>query len=289
MAFQPEGITLSLDAILPTRQVQLAGPSDRYHTILASLRKFGFLVEPLVVYPLAGQSGSYILLDGHWRMKALREAGMTEAFCLLAKDDEAFTYNYQVNRLAPIQENAMILNALKKGVSDEDVAEALNMSVEKVRASRDLLRGIHQDAVHLLRDKPVTPAALHYFRRVKPSRQVEMAEMMVSAGIYTAAYAEMLLAGTIQAELLHPDKPKHVRKLRAEDFARMETEMVNIGRNLKLAEVDFGENMLELSVAGRYVERLLGNARVERYLHQHHPDLLHELKAVVHERTLAAR
>jgi hypothetical protein len=37
-----------------------------------------------------------VLLDGHMRLKALIELGRTEVFCLVANDDDAFTYNDKV-------------------------------------------------------------------------------------------------------------------------------------------------------------------------------------------------
>ncbi len=48
--------------------------------------------------------------------------------CLVATDDEAYTYNKRVNRLAIIQEHRMILTALQKGVSEERLARALNLT-----------------------------------------------------------------------------------------------------------------------------------------------------------------
>ena len=73
-------------------------------------------IEPLIVHPQKGARGSYVLLDGHMRLKALGELGRTEVFCLVANDDDAFTYNDKVNRLSLIQEHAMILRAVDNGV-----------------------------------------------------------------------------------------------------------------------------------------------------------------------------
>ena len=44
-----------------------------------------------------------MLVDGHLRHAALSDLGNSEAPCLIADDDEAFTYNKRVNRLATIQ------------------------------------------------------------------------------------------------------------------------------------------------------------------------------------------
>ena len=56
----------------------------------------------------AGQDGSFILLDGHVRLHFLKEMGETTVTCLVATDDESFTYNKRISRLATIQEHKMI-------------------------------------------------------------------------------------------------------------------------------------------------------------------------------------
>ncbi len=95
-AFDLDGITLPLSAIHPIRQIK---PTDhawgKYRSMLASIREVG-VIEPLIVHPQRGTRGSYVLLDGHMRLKALAELGRPDAFCLVAKDDDAFTYNDKV-------------------------------------------------------------------------------------------------------------------------------------------------------------------------------------------------
>jgi ParB-like chromosome segregation protein Spo0J len=54
-----------------------------------------------------------VLVDGHLRHAALPDLGNSEAPCLIADDDEAFTYNKRVNRLATIQEHYMIVKAIE--------------------------------------------------------------------------------------------------------------------------------------------------------------------------------
>jgi ParB-like chromosome segregation protein Spo0J len=195
-AFDFDGVTLPLSAIHPIRQVK---PTDhawgKYRAMLASIREIG-VIEPLIVHPQKGAKDAYFLLDGHMRLKALQELKRTEAFCLVAKDDDPFTYNDKVNRLSLIQEHAMIIRALGNGVTAEQIAKALDIDVAKIRANVGLLDGIHPDAVELLKDRPITAAALRLFRKVKAVRQIDMAQLMVSANNYTRAYADALVVGT---------------------------------------------------------------------------------------------
>ncbi|MGB0766279.1 MAG: ParB/RepB/Spo0J family partition protein, partial [Phycisphaeraceae bacterium] len=176
MAFERRGLTLPLDKIFPTKRLKKStASSPKYKRIFASVRVLG-IIEPLVVYPQDAKSGNYILLDGHLRLNILKELGAGETFCLVATEDETVTYNHKVNQLSPIQEHFMILKAIENGVSEERIAETLDVDVKAIRGKRDLLKGICPEAVDLLRDRRASPTAIRELRRVKPLRQIEIVE-----------------------------------------------------------------------------------------------------------------
>ena len=60
-----------------------------------------------IVIPEPHKKGKYLLLDGHLRIEILKELGALGVICLVATEDEAFTYNKRINRLATIQEHKM--------------------------------------------------------------------------------------------------------------------------------------------------------------------------------------
>src|SRR5262249_42280157 len=125
IAFEQSIITLPLASILPLKQV----PEEtkrlvRYKRIAQSIAEVG-LIEPLVVSRQPDEEGKYLLLDGHWRRSALMDMGEISVRCILADDDETFTYNKRVNHLATIQEYFMIVQALARGVPEEKLAKAL--------------------------------------------------------------------------------------------------------------------------------------------------------------------
>ena len=51
-------------------------------------------MEPLVVARRQEDTGPYMLVDGHLRYAALVDLGHSEAPCLIAGDDEAFTCSF---------------------------------------------------------------------------------------------------------------------------------------------------------------------------------------------------
>ena len=114
--------------------------TPKYAQIAASIREVG-IVEPPVVARDRSEPGKYLLLDGHLRIEVLKDMGETEVTCLISTDDEAFTYNKRVNRLAMIQEHRMILKAVERGVPEERIAKALNVDVPSIVRKRRLLDG----------------------------------------------------------------------------------------------------------------------------------------------------
>jgi hypothetical protein len=267
-AFDFTGVTLPLTALRPIRQIKPADAAfGKYRSILASIREVG-VIEPLVVWPEPNATGFYFLLDGHLRLQALQDLKRTEAFCLVAKDNDVLTYNNQVNRLSVIQEHAMILRALQQGLTPAQIAQALDLDPARLKAKVNLLDGIHPTAVELLQDRPITAGGLRLFRRVKPPRQVEMAKLMRAGDNYTCAYAQALVIGSRPEQLSGPRPPELVRGLSPDQVARMEREMESLEQELRMHQDRCGENSLHLNAAHRYVQRLLANPRIERFLAQ---------------------
>jgi len=238
------------------------------------------VIEPLIVYPQKGKGGHYHILDGHLRFYALKQLGKTETLCLVAKDDEAFTYNHQINRLSPIQEHLMISKAVKNGVTPARIAAALNIEEQKVQFLLNLLEGIHPEAAEILKDKHMAPQAVYMLRKVVPLRQIEMAELMVNMNNYTVAYVKALLVGTAKSQLLAPEAPKKVKGLSTEDIAKMEEEMHGLEESFRHTQDSYSENVMHLTVIKAYLKRLLDNARIVRHLASKHPDVLQEFQTI---------
>lgn len=95
----------------------------------------------MIVFSRDGKSDTYLLLDGHIRLEALKQLGETHARCLISTDDEAYTYNKRISRMATLQEHAMILKAIRNDVSEERIAKVLKVDVASIRQKRDLLSG----------------------------------------------------------------------------------------------------------------------------------------------------
>jgi ParB-like chromosome segregation protein Spo0J len=279
-AFEMQPVVVRLEDLLQTKPLDLAEKqTEKYKEMDASVREVG-IIEALVVYPQKG--GKFLLLDGHLRLHVLQDLGRTEVRCLVSTDDEAYTYNHKVNRLAPIQANRMIVRALDEGVSDERLARALNRNITTIRQNRSLLMDICPEAIEILKDKQVHQAAIRALKRVKAIRQIEMAELMVSSGTYTRAYAEALVMMTAPDLIAEEETAKKKNGVsRPEDLARMENELKTLEKDFAVLDDSYGRNVVDLTLARGYLKKLLDNGKVVRFLAQRHAEILAEFQRIV--------
>ena len=159
--------------------------SRKYRQITASIKEVG-LVEPPVVTRSTGGEDTYMLLDGHIRIEVLKDLGIERVECLISTDDEAFTYNKRISRLAPIQEHKMIRKAIERGVSEEKIALALDLNPRSIVRKAKLLDGICEEAVGTL--------PLH--RRVRSSGKPSLTRTL--RGTSRCTISCLMLAGVWQ-------------------------------------------------------------------------------------------
>jgi hypothetical protein len=281
LGFIPEPLTIPLDRILPSRKIPegLLG-SRKFKQIKSSIDAVG-LIEPLIIGQADKTSGLHVLLDGHIRLLLLREMEFTDAPCLVATDDESYTYNNRINRLSTIQEHFMVRRAVERGVTPDRLAKALNVDISNIHKKMNLLDGICAEAAELLKDQHFSANIGSVLRRMKPTRQVECIELMVAANNITVAYAQALLAATPSELLVGEVKSRKLRGVTSEQMAKMEREMGNIQGQYKLIEQTYGQDVLNLVLAKGYLVKLLDNTAVLRYLRQNQADVLAEFENVV--------
>jgi len=288
LAFLPNPLSIPLDMILPSRKAHVGILTTRkFLQIQASIKAVG-LIEPLTVGPAEKKTGHRILLDGHLRLLALRMLEHTEAQCLESTDDESYTYNTRINRLSSIQEHVMLCRAVEKGVTAQHLADALNLDISTITRKLNLLDGICAEAASLLKDQQFAADLGTILKKMKPMRQVECVELMVDANSITLAYANALYAATPANQLVDSVAAKKISGVSPTQMANMEREMGSLQEQYKLVEQNFSQDVLNLCLASTYLSKLLKNVEVDRYLQQHHPEILTELKSIVESESLDA-
>ena len=286
LGFIPDTLLVPLDQILPSRKTPTGLiTSVKFKQIRSSIDDVG-LIEPLSVTAANKTTGQHLLLDGHIRLIALTELGFTEAPCLVATDDEAYTYNSRINRLSTIHEHFMIRRAIERGLSMERLAKALSVDVSHIIKKMTLLDGICPEAADLLKDRQFSAEISRVIRKMKPTRQVECVELMVSANNITVSYAEALLVATPTEMLVDGKKPQKLTGVTQEQMSRMEREMANLQGQYKLVEQTYAEDVLNLVLARGYLAKLLDNKSVVRYIKQRRPEVLEQFEVIVETTSL---
>lgn len=280
--FEPASVTLAIDALLAMKTLRPdIKLSAKYRQIVTSIRAVG-LVEPPVVTPATDRPGVYYVLDGHLRLEALRDLGATSVDCLVSKDDEAFTYNKRINRLSAPQEHRMIARAIERGVSESRLAEALGINVSSVQRRARLMNGIGPETVELLKDTPCPLSVFDVLRKMDTMRQREAAELMIGHNNFGRPFVMAILAATPAAQLVAGKQrgSQTITNVTREQVARLERELATLQVQIKAVEETYGLDNLHLTVARAYLVKLLGNARVVRWLAQQHPEYLTEFQSM---------
>lgn len=277
-AFEDASLRIPIADIIPLKFLTPAVlKSVKYAQIAASINEIG-IIEPPVVVRDKKDRDRFHLLDGHVRVDILAKRGDSEVVCLVATDDEAFTYNRRVSRIAIIQEHKMILKAIERGVPEERLAKALNVNISSIRHKKVLLDGICPEAAELMKDKHVPINTIGLLKQLKPVRQIEAIELMIAMNRFTCNYARSLVAATPESQLMRGKKP--VKGLTDEQIALMENESAQLEREFRTIEKDYGTDHLDLVLAIGYVTRLLSNARIVRYLATNDADVLLEFQKI---------
>ena len=278
--FEQTCVELPLDRLVPSKLVSKSTKrSKRFRQIVDSIREVG-LVEPLAVHPVKGAEGDYLVLDGHLRIEALKEIERTTASCLITTDDESFTYNRHVNRLSSVQEHYMIVRAIESGVPKERIAQALGIHVRSLHRKQILLKGVCAEAIEILQEARFSEQLSVVLRRMKPLRQIEVAELMVAMNNFASSYARALLFATPPGQLVRSKRKASSHGLTAQQREKMEREMESLSRDIKVVEEHYGTNMLRLVVANGYIGRLLENAAIAGYLQRHHAEINEQLRSL---------
>jgi hypothetical protein len=285
IAFETETIIIDINDIVPVKKLLpniLSG--KKYKQILSSVKEVGIIEPPIVKSQNKSPNNKlnkYILLDGHVRVHILKELGHGQVNCIISKDDEAFTYNKYINRLAPVQEQQMILKAIERGVSEEKLAKALNIDISSLKRKRNLTNGICAEVVDLLKDKVTSAGIFDILKKMKPFKQIEVAKMMCETACFTMQYANALLQFAAPDQLLSP--PTNQKNARPIDEVRLSTiqaEIDAIQKDFKAIEENYGMDVLNLTLAKSYLANLLSNAKVIKYLAGNHPEFLSQFQKI---------
>jgi len=281
LSFDLQTRQVPMGQLLPSKKVPDAARGGRkYHQIVSSIRELG-LIEPLsIIQPDPGKQ-EFILLDGHFRLLALKELGIESAPCLIAKDDETYSYNHRINRLSTVQAHYMLKRAIDMGVSKERLARAFDVNHTAINRRISLLEGICAQAVALLEDAQFTPEVTRVLSKMKAERQVEAVELMVASNTISVAHVQALLKATPPEQRSDLRAHKKIKTAPIEQIVKLEKEMNQVHTQYKDAEDHYGSDLLNLVLAMGYLTTLIENETVKSFIGRHEPGILGHFELVV--------
>jgi hypothetical protein len=174
----------------------------------------------------------------------------------------------------------MILKALNHN-SEEAIAGALAVDVRVIRQKRDLLRGVCSEAIDLLKDKRTTARTFAILRKMKPTRQVEAARLMIATNLFSGQFAKALLAGTREELLVEGGRSTQSKAVLNTQKRWMEQETDALLQSMSSVEASYGEDVLALGVSCRYAGKVLSNSRLQKHLRHHHAEIFDEIRRIV--------
>jgi len=281
LGFDLQTYQVPLENLLPSKKVADGVLGTRkYKQLVSSITEIG-LIEPLSVIQPDPAKPEFLLLDGHIRALALKNLGRNVAPCLIAHDDESYTYNHRINRLSTIQEHLMICRAIDRGVSKERLAKAFDLNLISINRRVNLLKGICPEAVALLQDKQFPPDLTRVLRNMKAPRQVEAVELMIASNSITMTHAEALLKATPPEQRSDAPPPSKPKTPPMEQIVKLEKEMSQVHTQYQDAEQHYGSDLLNLVLAKGFLTKLLTNDSVKDYIGRNASEILEHFERVV--------
>lgn len=280
-AFENRIISLAIAEIGYSKQIEKQTlSSNKFKAITASVKEIGIIEPPIVCM----RDGKFFLLDGHLRLEALKKLKIDRVNCLVSKDDEDFTYNKHVNRVASIQEHKMITKALERGVSAKKLAKVLNVAEEYLHDKRNLLDGICPEVVEMLKNRVQCGSIFPYLKKLKPYRQIEAVNLMNESHNFTIKFARAIYLASSDGQLVDPEKRR--RHVDMDRLGNLENEVVKLQSDYKLIEDGYGINVLNLTLVRGYLKNIFYNKRVNKYLQTYASDLYGQFDDIVDAESL---
>jgi len=194
------------------------------------------------------------------------------------EENESLIGNLRNGSLTAIQDYRLIMLALDRGMSKQDIAKAQGICIHHLRLKMRLLRKISGRVAALFENSRITNPTFDVLGKMTERRQVEVAKVMIATGNYSCEFATALLAATPQSGLV---KPKTISGITPKQMAEMNRDVKALQQDLEQVESSYGNDMLHLTVAAAYVKRLISNSEIKGYLGSNHPELLEGFREIV--------
>jgi ParB family transcriptional regulator, chromosome partitioning protein len=267
-----DGRDIELKQLKPlhTRDINL-NTNTGFRKIVASIKSIG-LIEPLAVYRENGDD-SYVILDGYLRYMACQQLGVQSVPCLIYKDNQAYSFNKNVNRLSAYQEIRMLRKSLET-IDEPTIAQTFGVKSIRHRLAPRLASNLHPEVVKTFEGDVIGRMCALELASVLPERQLEILCEMKRIGDYSPAFCRSLI---IQTPMAKRTKKKRQRRAWAEDEERkkdMVSRLEHAEKQHDFYSTLYRQYSADLLRMTFYIRKLVTNPRIEAHLKSHHPEIL---------------
>ncbi|RWO40098.1 MAG: hypothetical protein EOS12_27090 [Mesorhizobium sp.] len=164
----------------------------------------------------------------------------------------------------------------------ESTPDARDNQDQALAASPQLVAGICVEAIDLLEDCSVNPKIFALLRRVVPSRQVEIAKLMIALDRVKFNCAKVFIALTPRSKLADPSLPRQqFSGVTSSQLDAMETDLADLSQKFLITSESLGSWGLELVAVRGYLNRMMDSPKIVRYLAHHFPKQLAQFQDVL--------
>jgi len=272
-----QGIDIPIEKLTPYRERQINFDKSRcFKKIEATIKSIG-LIEPLAVFQ---ENEGYTILDGYLRYVACKRLSVKTMPCIIHECKEAYTYNFEVNRLSAFQEMKMLRKAVK-AVNEKTIAEVFGMKTIHHRLSPTLLENLDKKIIKLFKNEEISLGVVKELAFVKPERQLEIIKQIKLKNDYRRSFVRTLILKTPR-ELRNPKK--EMRKQWTKDSERKK-ELID---KLREAEEhhDFYTKLYrqysnDLVKMICFLRKVITNSNIETYVRKNQPEALKTIQSII--------
>lgn len=249
----------------------------KYNQIALTIKEIG-LIEPVVVF--IDDKEHKRILDGHLRVEILKDLGVSKVHCLISPVEDTYTYNKRVNRITIIQEQKMLLRAVESGVSVEKLSSVLGVTPQTVLSKIKISDGIAPEVMALLAEKNVPQALFSFLRKLKPYKQIEMVNTLISINNFTKNFSESMLHAMAPEHFVEVEKSRGDSNDVKRNLERLEKDMISVQVETSKLDDEYAESTLKLVIIKGHLEKVLNNSDILHWLYDNYPEYLSVLKQV---------
>ncbi|TIO50371.1 MAG: hypothetical protein E5X80_10315 [Mesorhizobium sp.] len=236
----------------------------------------------------AGPLHKYVFLTTHKNLSERMRCFIAEANASRARLEgvvEAFRQLLAVDMFRALLEGegfAVMPATLADRILGQTAHIAETRSNQPETTSQQLIGGICVEVLDILQDCVVPPKMFGLLRQVVPSRQIEIALLIVALERVKLNTARVFIVLTPQSQLADPSSArKEFAGIDAAQLAAMEANFAELSQEFRNSAEQHGPCSLALVAARGYLDRVMGNVRVVRYLAHNFPTRLEEFQSTL--------